>query len=426
MCFLGRRLKSIIALAALIPAFASLGCANPLLLRNSFGPNGCNACTTQYMDGQPVMYGMQPGSSPSALHQVQYQRQVLPPASSQGAQVEVLPPAPGCPDGRCGVVGAASGPGPLPTELTPVSHPPYTVAPPDILFIEAENLIPRPPYRIQALDVLEIVVPEGVTFKNQPIAGKYTVSPDGTVNLGFSYGAVQVAGKTTREAEEAIRQHLSRILRDPQVVVGLASFRGIQQVRGEHLVRPDGTISLGTYGYVYVAGMTLGQIKCVIEKHLSKWVLNPKVSVDVFAYNSKKYYVIYDGGGFGQFVLSFPYTGYETVLDAVAKTNGLPAVSSKRKIWVARPAPDCLGRSQILPVDWRAITEGGVTRTNYQLMPGDRVYVHADALIRADNWLAKIISPIERVLGVTLLGSTTVNSIRSGGFNNAGGLIVAP
>src|SRR5262249_7159717 len=145
----------------------------------------------------------------------------------------------------------------------------------------------------------------------------------------------------------------------------LETFRGIQQVQGQHLVRPDGTINLGTYGCLYVSGLNLCQIKQLIENQLSQYVMEPKVNVDVFAYNSKKYYVIYDGGGYGQVVLSFPYTGYETVLDAVSKTNGLPAVSSKRKIWVARPTPCGAPCRQVLPVDWMAITEAGATCTNY-------------------------------------------------------------
>ena len=49
-----------------------------------------------------------------------------------------------------------------------------------------------------------------------------------------------------------------------------------------------------------------------------------------------------------------------------------------RRIWVARPTPANHACNQILPVDWLAITQGGSTRTNYQLFPGDRVYVKAD------------------------------------------------
>jgi protein involved in polysaccharide export with SLBB domain len=320
-------------------------------------------------------------------------------------------------------------PGPIPTELQKVSHPPYTVAPPDVLIIDVLRLVPRPPYRIEALELLIINVTG--TLPNQPIMGpnplapgQFTVSPDGTVNLGFSYGSVQVGGMTLEEAQTAIRQHLSRIIQNPQVSVSLAQMRGLQQIRGEHLVRPDGTISQGTYGSVYISGLATGQVKKAIEDHLSHFFIDPKVSIDVIAYNSKAYYVIYDGGGFGQQVFRLPATGNETVLDAIAQLQGLSPVSSKHHIWLARPSPVHLGCNQILPVDWCAITMAGSTATNYQLFPGDRIYVKADALITIDNWLSKIISPIERIFGITLLGATTVQTLEGQNTGNGGAIFV--
>jgi protein involved in polysaccharide export with SLBB domain len=308
-------------------------------------------------------------------------------------------------------MGVTGDPGALgcPKELRPVSHPPYTIAPPDILFLDAIRLIPKSPYRLEPLEVLLLSVTD--TLPNAPIMGQYVISPEGMLSLGYNYGAVRVGGLTLDQAQTAIRTHLSKILRNPQVTMALAQFRGIQQVRGQHLVRPDGTIGLGTYGSVYVAGMTLGQAKCVIEKYLSEYLQDPQVAVDVFAYNSKVYYVIYDGAGFGQQIFRLPATGNETVLDAISQVQGLAAVSSKKRIWVARPAPDDLGCSQVLPVDWRAITEGGVTATNYQIFPGDRIYVDSNRLIEFDNYLSMVLAPIERMLGITLLGTFTYQAI---------------
>lgn len=295
--------------------------------------------------------------------------------------------------------------GPCPNEIQRVSLPPYKVAPPDILFIDLVRMVPRPPYRVEPLETLVITVTD--TLPNQPITGPFVITPEGTVNLGYNYGSVFVAGKTIAEVQDIIRNYLTRSLRNPQVTVALAQFRGFQAVRGEHLVRPDGTISLGVYGSVYVAGLSLGQAKCVIEKHLSEYFLNPQISVDVFAYNSRSIYVIIDGGHLGQQVIPLPSTGNETVLDAISKVQGLAPVSSKRRIWVARPAPEQLGCNQILPVDWRAITEAGSTATNYQLFPGDRVYVAANPIIAADNWLSIVLAPVERILGVTFLATET-------------------
>jgi protein involved in polysaccharide export with SLBB domain len=185
-------------------------------------------------------------------------------------------------------------------------------------------------------------------------------------------------------------------------------------------VRPDGTVSLGTYGSVHVAGMTLMKAKAVIERYLSQFIQNPEISLDVSAYNSKVYYVIADGAGYGQQVYRFPATGNETVLDAISNIGGLPVVSSRRYLWVARPSPPCRNGYQILPVDWEAITQGGATETNYQLFPGDRLYIRSDCLIHLDNTIAKIISPIERLFGVTLLGTATVESFRTNRNGNNG------
>jgi polysaccharide export outer membrane protein len=197
---------------------------------------------------------------------------------------------------------------------------------------------------------------------------------------------------------------------------GPAPLEYEQPIRGQHLVRPDGTISLGIHGQVFVGGMTVDEAKSAIFNYLrstgrfNTLELND-LNVDVLAYNSKFYYVVTDGGGYGEQIYPFLITGSETVLDALAKINGLPPVSDKRKVWVARRGPGDVG--EILPVDYVGLVRRGGTATNYQLLPGDRVYVKADCWITGDTWLAKRLQPIERAFGAVLLGSETVNSIRN-------------
>ena len=73
-------------------------------------------------------------------------------------------------------------------------------------------------------------------------------------------------------------------------------------------------------------GQTLAEAKQSIERHLSQSLDQPKVSLSVFGYNSKVYYVILQGAGLGDGVYRFPVTGNETVLDAIAQINGLEAI----------------------------------------------------------------------------------------------------
>jgi polysaccharide export outer membrane protein len=293
-------------------------------------------------------------------------------------------------------------------ELAKVTLPAYVIEPPDILLVDALRVVPKPPFRIQSFDTLQVIV-EG-TLLEQPINGLYVVEPGGMLDLGPSYGKVMVGGQSLEEAQDSVFRHLKRVLREPQVSLTLAQAAGQQQIAGEHLVGPDGTINLGTYGSVYVTGLTLDEAKTAIEKHLEKHLDAPLVSVDVFSYNSKVYYVITEGAGFGDQVGRFPVTGNETVLDAVAQINGLSRLSSK-DIWIARPAPSGVGCDQVLPVDIEAVMKGGSTATNYQLLPGDRVFIAQDQWIAFDSIVGKITAPFERMFGFALVGSSAIQQI---------------
>jgi polysaccharide export outer membrane protein len=259
----------------------------------------------------------------------------------------------------------------VPRELVKITLPPYVIEAPDQLLIE---VVQRS--RVPKLDADQKQIPDGKggvimvdatdRLPVQPVSGPFMVRLDGTVGLGF-WGSVPVSGLTLEQAAEAIRAQLLK-----------------QE--------------------------TLKQFGTKAE--------SLTVIVDVLAYNSKKYYVIFDGGGYGEQVFPFPITGSETVLDALANINGLPDIASKRNIWVARRTPHPGQPWQILPVDWIGITQHGVTYTNYQVMPGDRIYVKAQRLVTIDRTLARIISPFERIFGVTLLGANTINQLR--GTNTTG------
>jgi polysaccharide export outer membrane protein len=305
--------------------------------------------------------------------------------------------------------GLTAGPGSdgVPTEKDKSTLPEYVIAPPDILLIEALKIIPKPPYHIEPLDVLQVLVAGAIP--DWPISGQVAVDPSGWIDLGPVYGKVQVGGLTLEEVKASIIKHLKETLANPEVSVNLVEAVGQQSITGEHLVAPDGTVNLGTYGMVCVAGMTIDQATAAIEKHLSQTLEAPKISISIFAYNSQVYYIILEGAGQGDNVTRLPITGNETVLDAISQINGLSRLSSKR-IWIARPTPNGMGCDEILPVNWGEITKQAATATNYQILPGDRVFIAESKLIAIDSYLNKLISPFERFFGFTLLGAQDVQT----------------
>ena len=182
-------------------------------------------------------------------------------------------------------------------------------------------------------------------------------------------------------------------------------------------------MNLGTYGRVRLVGMTIEEARAAVEAHLSTQLEDPQIALDVVGYNSKVFYVVTQGAGLGDRVTILPAKGNETVLDAIGQVQGLESNSSTR-MWIARPGKnDCEG-DQLLPVDWLAVTQRGDVTTNYQILPGDRLFVSEDKLVAFDTKLGKLIAPFERVAGFIALGTSTTQSLvffnRGGGFGGTG------
>ena len=199
--------------------------------------------------------------------------------------------------------------------------PSYILEPPDIITVEAIHLVPKDPDQ------------QGDSQPQPPIAMPFAVySPD--------------------------------------------QWRNVQHIAGNHTIGPDGFITLGPHGRVYVNGLTLDECRDAIEFHLSKNFENPKVAVEIWAYNSKWYYVIFKSAAIGERIIKFPCTGNEKVSDAIAEIGGFPP-NTLQRMWVERPVRNS-EKPMILPVDWTDITTLGNAAkpdTNYELFPGDRIVV---------------------------------------------------
>ncbi len=257
--------------------------------------------------------------------------------------------------------------------------------------------------------------------------------------------------QTVRTPEEKIATgHIARefdkvsmpeyVLESPDLVLVevLEALPG-RPISGERLVRPDGKLSLGFYGDVYVAGLTMSEAKEKIILHLRKYLtdealglvevdeetLEPKVGpdgkpiliepkdsasvfLDVTAYNSKNYYILGDVLVTGR----MPITGNETVLDAINFAGGLMPTAAPQNIRLVRPAPPGACCEQVLPVNLAAITSGGDPTTNYQLMPGDRIIVYRDPIVRLTVFLDRLAAPFQTVMGTILQSSFTIRAAK--------------
>lgn len=244
----------------------------------------------------------------------------------------------------------------IPTELKKVTMPDYVVEPPDLVLVEVLEALP-----------------------GRPISGERLVRPDGKISLGF-YGDVYVAGLTIPEVKEKIVLHLRKYLTDE--ILGL-----------------------------FDADPETGRLTKQVDPRDSD-----RVFVDVTAYNSKSYYVLGDVGAPGK----LPITGNETVLDALQYAGGLLPTAAPQNIRLVRPAPPGACCEQLLPVNLAAITSGGDPTTNYQLMPGDRVVVYRDPIVRTTIFIDRLAAPFQTVLQSIMQSAFTIRAVEFAGVGVRG------
>ncbi|MFO0850531.1 MAG: polysaccharide biosynthesis/export family protein [Gemmataceae bacterium] len=152
---------------------------------------------------------------------------------------------------------------------------------------------------------------------------------------------------------------------------------------GDQTVLPDGTIDLGRYGRPVVAGKTVPQIEAEVQQLISARLKKEEqefgqVQVRLVNRASKVFYVLGEVNGPG----SFPLAGRETVLDGILAAGGLTRQASARNIILSRPtAPD--GCRVVMAVCYNDIVQLGDTATNYQLQPGDRIYVPSQTMLES-------------------------------------------
>lgn len=136
-------------------------------------------------------------------------------------------------------------------------------------------------------------------------------------------------------------------------------------------VQPDGTIDLGQYGRPVVAGKTLPDIEGIVKDALkAKEKKDVPVTVRLLAKPGKVFYVLGEVNAPGAFAI----TGHDTVLSAITQAGGPTRRASPQNVILSRPTvPD--GCRVVLPVCYTNIVQLGDTTTNYQIQPGDRVFV---------------------------------------------------
>src|ERR1022692_1623639 len=143
------------------------------------------------------------------------------------------------------------------------------------------------------------------------------------------------------------------------LVYGSADFSGL------HMIRPDGKITMPFIGDVLAAGLAPSELSTSVREKLKKYIVDPDVSVQVNAVNSKRYYIQGEVNRPGEAKLLVP----TKVLEALVNAGGFKDFANQKKIIIMRLSGERLN------FNYKDVIKGKKMDQNIYLKPGDIIIV---------------------------------------------------
>jgi polysaccharide export outer membrane protein len=223
---------------------------------------------------------------------------------------------------------------------------------------------------------------------------------DKSAPVGDANAKNAALNKWLREVEMDIPRTVYRVQPPDVIRVNAPAIKELD--KSQATIRSDGKITLNLVGEVYVAGMSPTEIAGELSNRLTKFYQKDSiyVSVDVTAFESKKYYVF--GQVFAPGVKN--YTGRDTILKAIADA-GLNEDAWPQKVVIVRPHEDQNVRQKVT-VDLKAMYESGKADQNYLLEEGDLIYVPPSPLAEFRMKFDRLMTPIVPVMDFAIMATT--------------------
>ena len=171
------------------------------------------------------------------------------------------------------------------------------------------------------------------------------------------------------EALKAAQAAQSRYTIAPDDVIEVAVYQDHNLNVRAH-VDADGQVSVPLAGPVRVAGETVSQAQDSIAARLSKYVVNPQVTISVDSRGSKELYVLGEVQKPGAYPL--PPSAQVTVLQAVTNAGGFTKMAAPKRAHVLRYVD---GKSVDYKIDLKTLIRQGDREKDMILEPNDVVYI---------------------------------------------------
>ncbi len=227
-------------------------------------------------------------------------------------------------------------------------------------------------YVVEPPDLILVEVLEALP--GRPISGERLVRPDGKISLGF-YGDVYVAGLSVQQVKEKIVLHLKKYLGDAQL--GLVVEDDAEE--DEAAVEPAPPDRRNPFEQSPPPPSRSEKTESPlptppVPSNARKTRIEPKDTDRVFVDVTAYNSKVYYTQGEVFTTGRLPITGRERVLDAIDFAGGLTPDADHEQVFLYRQPADG-GPVETLRINIDEIMLGDDVSTNYQLEPGDRLVV---------------------------------------------------
>lgn len=152
------------------------------------------------------------------------------------------------------------------------------------------------------------------------------------------------------------------------------------------VVRPDGNVSFPLVGEIHAEGMTVSQFTNVLQQGLSRYIVDPDVSVNISKLGRVRVYVFGEVKKPGAVELEKGHT----VIDAIGAAQGFTRDTAKKKIFLIHQDQP----KSLIPINLNNMLKTGDMSQNVTLREGDILYLTKNHRIDFARDIAPIFSSI--------------------------------
>lgn len=152
------------------------------------------------------------------------------------------------------------------------------------------------------------------------------------------------------------------------------------------IVRPDGNVSFPLVGEIHAEGMTVSQFTNTLQQGLSRYIVNPDVSVNISQLGRVRVYVFGEVKKPGAVELEKGHT----VIDAIGAAQGFTRDTAKKKIFLIHQDQP----KSLIPINLNNMLKTGDMSQNVTLREGDILYLTKNHRIDFARDIAPIFSSI--------------------------------